>query len=441
MRSIRERIPNRDGAAIAALAALVGAGVLLRILLMRAQSPGFMSISDSSWYLIAAHVNVFAWAVEHDGNPWPAGYPAFLAVLYAIRDHLSFIALVQHVLGVGTAVLWFMTVRRVAPAAWGLLPAAVVLLAGPQLFLENAPMTETPFAFLLSGVAYCCVRAMDQRPALWGALAGLLAASAACMRVIALPLVLLIAAWMLVGATGGLKRRLTGAVAIALAAGLVFGTYLIEMKREAGYGGPTLTRSGNWKAPAPGTGKFVHASYVKRVAHDLTRYWGSNNRGVTGGYNYQGLVDIMILPRKMDFPFTYHFLTKGARTSRVVWWYPTSAPSSRRGLLTAMLGYERHTRLEGLPFVALVLLALVGIPLARGRRLVAGLLIFAIAAVTLLAPLLFLYFDARYVVPGYGPLAAAAAVGAASLWERATGLRRGEKRPSERAMASAHAGT
>jgi hypothetical protein len=437
MRSTGERVRTLDRLAITLLGLLVVGGTLLRILLTRAQVPGFMTASDSSWYLIAAHVNVFVWAVEQGGNPWPAGYPAFLALLYGIDDHLSFIAVVQHVFGVCTAVLWFLTVRRVAPALWGLLPAAVVLFAGPQLFLEHAPMAETPFAFLIAGVAYCAVRAADERPAVWGALAGLLAASAACVRVIGLPLVLLVAAWMLVGVGGGVRQRLTGAVAVVLAAGLVFGVYLVEMKREAGFGGPLLTRSGNWNGPAPGTGKLVGASYLNRVGHDLTRYWSSDDLGVTGGYNYDGLVGLLTQSKLLHFPdsaYTYRYLTEpGLRTNRVTDWYATGRKSVRTGLLTAMLGYERHTRIEGLPFVALVLLMLAGIPLARGARLAAGVLVAAIAAATLLVPLLFLYFDARYVVPGYGPLAAAAAIGAASLWERVVVPRR---RRRERTRAS-----
>ena len=61
---------------------LVGIG--LRVLLTRAQSPGFLSFSDSGYYLIGAHTNVFAWAAEESGNPWPAGYPTFLGAAYVL---------------------------------------------------------------------------------------------------------------------------------------------------------------------------------------------------------------------------------------------------------------------------------------------------------------------------------------------------------------------
>ena len=36
-------------------------------------------------------------------------------------------------------------------------------------------------------------------------------------------------------------------------ASLVLGAYLIDMKAKTGFGGPTLTRSGNYNVPNPGS--------------------------------------------------------------------------------------------------------------------------------------------------------------------------------------------
>jgi hypothetical protein len=403
---------------MASLLALVGLGIGLRILLVRAQTPGFTAVTDSFWYLIAAHVNVFTWAAAPNSYPWPAGYPAFLALVYVLDDHLSAVPLVQHALGLGTGVLWFLIVRRAVPSPWALLPAAVVLLAGPQLFIEHAPMAETLFAFLIAAATYGAVRAADRASVRWAIAAGLLVAAAGCVRVIGLPLIPLLSIWMLVGVRGSSRQRWMGAVVVALAAGLLIGSYLVEMKRETGYGGPTLTRSGNWKGPAPGLGRTEHDGYPKRVAQDLLRFWASDNRGPQGGFSYSGLMDHIDEPLDIDTKRPFLYLTQGVRYGAVAMWYSTTALNVNGGLVAFMHRYESLTRVEGPLFLLLLLLILGGIPFARGAQLTVGALVTGVAAVTLLTPVLFLYYDARYVVPGYGPLSAAAAIGGAMLWSR-----------------------
>jgi hypothetical protein len=44
----------------------------------------------------------------------------------------------------------------------------------------------------------------------------------------------------------------------------------------------------------------------------------------------------------------------------------------------------------------------------------------------LIAPVVTAVYAARYAVPGYGPLAAAGALGAATLWERLAARRRAQ---------------
>jgi hypothetical protein len=283
------------------------------------------------------------------------------------------------------------------------------------LFVEHAPLAESSFAFLIAAFTYCAVAALERRPALWGGAAGLLSSAAACVRVTGVLFVLVVVVWLVVASGGDLRRRLTGAVAAALAAGLLLGAYLGVMKHETGFGGPALTRAGQWGAPprtAPGT------SYLERVRSDLGRYWSSSDLREIGGYNYDGLAELLTYRTTLNDVFTYSYLTEGQRSSRVTAWYRTATTQSDGGLLGAARTYERRTRLEGVPFVVLLLLAVVGIPHALGRRLAVGVLLLAVAAVTLLVPVLYVFFDARYVIPGYGALAAAAALGAASLWER-----------------------
>src|SRR6185503_3300053 len=107
--------------AVAGLAAVLGAGALLRGLMMVAWSPGFMGWPDAKSYLDVAHGELFSNVLR------PAGYPLFLRVLDVVNPSLDLVVLVNHALGLGTAVLLFATVRRLgAPPALGLVPAAVV---------------------------------------------------------------------------------------------------------------------------------------------------------------------------------------------------------------------------------------------------------------------------------------------------------------------------
>jgi hypothetical protein len=393
--------PVGDRIAYLGLGALVVIGVGLRALLTIAQNPGSLGISDSAFYILAADRGAFLLPATYGIKPWPAGYPLFLNLLHHVSANLSFVSLAQHALGIATALLLFFTVRLVAPAVWGLLPAAVVLLAGPQIILEHAPLTESLFAFLIAAFIYCAARTLDARPVLWGALAGGLAAAAACVRVAGLPFVVVVVVWLLASNAGGWKRRLLVPAAAVLAAGLVFGTYLAEMKHQTGFGGPALTRGGNY-----GTPTRASENDLSRVTTNLGRFWSANDRGgFRVGYGYRGVIDIM------DTPSTSSLTTMRS-------YYRTVGVDRENGLFGTMLDYERWTRLQGFPFVLMVLLSLVGILFARGARLAVGSLAIATTFVTLFVPVAYVYFDARYVVPGYGPLALSAAIGAASIWHR-----------------------
>jgi hypothetical protein len=359
-----------------------------------------------------------------------------------------------------------------------LVPAAVVLLAGPQLFLEHALLSESLFAFLAAAICYCALRALDAGPLPWGLLAGLLAACSACVRSVGLVFVVVVVVWLLAATPGELRRRLAVGGAAALAAWLALALYVVTAQREAGYVGPGLTRVGGLHAysgvapfadcsrftPPPGTrglcerrpfaqrpgpiwyqlalgsppgrlfrtqfaltpdqdkrlAAFARAvvvgqplDYLEHVGKELTRFWDSERywRARWDGESYPNFMGTLWRPVLAD-------IVAVGRS-----WYTTGDIATRHGLWSAYQSYERATRLEGLAFLLLVLLALGGIPLARGRRLAAGLLLTAMALAALVTPIAATYFDARFAVPGYGTLAAAAAVGGATLWERAAAWR------------------
>src|SRR5205823_4638029 len=89
----------------------------------------------------------------------PAGYPAFLKVIRAIWSAMPFTVGIQHLMGIAIALLLYASARRIgASRGLALVPAAVVLFSGDQLFLEHALLSETLWALFLAGAVYALVR-------------------------------------------------------------------------------------------------------------------------------------------------------------------------------------------------------------------------------------------------------------------------------------------
>ena len=107
----------------------------------------------------------------------PAGYPAFLRAVHLVTfDYFPATIVLQHLLGIASGLLVYATVRRLgASRPLALVPTAVVLLGGDLIFFtEHAVLSEALFTFLLTAALYAAVRALDERPALWAAGAGVL---------------------------------------------------------------------------------------------------------------------------------------------------------------------------------------------------------------------------------------------------------------------------
>src|SRR4051812_9755328 len=235
------RLPTerRERVAVALLLALLAAGVILRLAMMLAQRPAFIGFPDVGTYIGAARDNVFEDPLR------PAGYPIFLAVVHALSARLSVTILLQHALGVATALLLYAGVVRAGFSRFAaLVPAAVVLLGGSQIFLEHTPISKALFTFLMAGAIYAAVR-VGERPSLpWAAGAGLLAALAGSVRVVGFALVIVLALWMVVALERPWRRRLLNAGACALAAVAVGSVYVFANDRTTGYAG--ITRAGSW---------------------------------------------------------------------------------------------------------------------------------------------------------------------------------------------------
>src|SRR5262249_26438367 len=196
------------------LGALLGAGLLLRVYFLLVWSPAITGYSDSGIY--------FDGAVGPISRVWtdpirPVGYSMFLRLLHGITPHLILVVIVQHLLGLGAALLFFLAVRRCGgPRGLGLAPAAIIALGGDELFLEHAALSDALFIFLLGAMLYCAIRASQGR-ALWAALAGLFAGLGVCDREAGLVMVAVIALWLAFSAGRPTRRTLAvGALSLAL---------------------------------------------------------------------------------------------------------------------------------------------------------------------------------------------------------------------------------
>src|SRR5256885_4278483 len=114
-------------APLVVLAALVAAGVALRGLLIADYRPAVFANADSARYI--------HFALEPPGllnDPFgPTGYSLFLRVAHRIDPHVQFTLVLQHLLGICSALLLYGTARRLGPPRWPPpIPPAVLLLSG-----------------------------------------------------------------------------------------------------------------------------------------------------------------------------------------------------------------------------------------------------------------------------------------------------------------------
>ena len=461
------RLPaeGRERAALAALVLLLAAGLGLRLWLTMSVRPALVGYADSYVYIGAAIGPLF-------GDPLrPMGYAVFLRLLHDLNANLSVTIVAQHALGLASALLLYLAARRVGvPRWWSLLPAAVVGLAGPQILIEHAPLTEGLFAFLQAAALYAAARAVGERDWAWALAAGALAGASATVRALGVFVVGALVLCLLAAPAAPWRRRLVRGGALLAAALVPLGAYVVQQDRQSGYAG--LTPAGSWslygrvapfadcdrfdppegtrrlcqtkpedERPGPNTyifdprrspairafgtpfeatqensdkvARFARAALIHQpfdlvdhvVTEDLVRYYSADRVARPGaGLGYDGLRDSLV--SGFQKPHT---------ALRISQYYTTSGELFRASRFDAFSSYERATRVSGLVFVVLALLA-VAAPVLAPRDLRRGAWLFlAVALVGVLGPLVTLFFDARYAIPAYGPLAAAAAVGGAGV--------------------------
>jgi len=155
----------------------------------------------------------------------PIGYPLLLGLLEPAHS-LAVVTSLQHVLGLGGAVLIYAVLRaRFGFPGWAATLAAVpVLFDAYQIELEHLVLADTLFTFLaLAAIAAVCwLPARGGRASAWrAALAGVLLAMAALTRPIAIPLIAIVLVYLAVRRMGWRVMAAASAAAIAPVAGYV----------------------------------------------------------------------------------------------------------------------------------------------------------------------------------------------------------------------------
>jgi hypothetical protein len=445
-----------------ALGILLVLGLALRMLFMLAYRPALLGYPDTSVYLSGVTGDLF-------GDPLRvAGYPAFLRVLHVVSSDLSFTTLVQHAAGLGTAVLLYLAARRIGGPRWvALVPAAVVLLGGDQLFFEHALLSEALFGLLVAGALYCAVRVEEAW--WWAGAAGALVGLATTVRLAGLVLAPLLVVWLLAR-----RPRLVPPAAAAAATLVVVLGYLVAAHSETGvwslapngaynfYGRVAPFADCSEFTPPEGTRALCQRSrpferpstqwYIFAGGSPAVRHFGEPQVGKptraavrhVGAFARAAAInqplDLVEIAAR-DFwryvapgsfrPYSPSPSVADYRAKLVErrWIdralqlaggeYSTRGTLVKRGLFARLGDYERVTRIEGPVMAVLLLLALAAPLVCRGPLRRGALLLAGTALALLVVPVVTHEYDGRFGVPAYGPLAAAAALalaGAAARW-------------------------
>lgn len=170
-------------------AGFVVLGLGLRVLVSVAYSPALELFADSYDYLRLAHAVV-------PGTWHPAGYPLFLTLL-SVTGSLGVVVAIQHLMGIAMGVVVYVLVLRLGARRWlAAIAALPVLLDGYQVSLEQFILAETlTDLLLLGGLAALLWR--EDVSARRGAAVGLILAAATLTRTAIVPVMVVVALYLL----------------------------------------------------------------------------------------------------------------------------------------------------------------------------------------------------------------------------------------------------
>ncbi len=179
----------------------------VRVVVMVAFPPAFV-LSDGPTYL----------GQVDDLHPRPdrvVGYGFLISALAEVSRSVWLVTAVQHVLGLVTAVVLYVLLRRWSVPGWlATLACLPVLFDAMQLVLEHQPLSDVVFVLLVVGG----IAALAWRPQPWlptVALGGLLLGLAVCVRVVGQPLIAVAVVFCVWAATTWRARVLTALVVVA----------------------------------------------------------------------------------------------------------------------------------------------------------------------------------------------------------------------------------
>jgi hypothetical protein len=188
------------------LALLIAGGLVLRVVTQFAYEPALLFI-DSKKYLYGTDFSLGAW-----GSFDPIGYTLLVLKPVLMVTNLGFVALLQHVLGLGMAVALYVLMLRRGVVRWlAALAVAPVLLDAYQLNAEQTIMPDVLFeALVVTGIVLLLWR---PRPGLaFVILAGLAFGTSAPVRQVGEALILPALVYVVAAARDWRTRLLQGAV-------------------------------------------------------------------------------------------------------------------------------------------------------------------------------------------------------------------------------------
>jgi hypothetical protein len=463
----------RETPALWALAAITTLGALARLFFLFSYRPGLIGYPDTLAYLYSAKVNLFFDGIH------PPGYAFFLRVLAEISPHLQLVTVVQHLFGLVGGLLLFDALRRAdVPRPVALVPVAFLMLDGSELLLEHAVLSDALFLFLLQVALWCVVRSW--RGSRWWAIAaGLSIGYASVVRIIGIELIPILLLGFLLAPAQRKSWRVGTVLITVVCSAIVVASFEYAHHVADGTWGLASTEDVNlygrvspWAdcskfKPPRGTADLcirtpvadrygpqwweftrgspmVHAypccigtknensrlksfaiaaiesqplTYLHYVARDLVRvvdptfasspYPSVGNRGY--GNTPTGLLKLELRQSQLAFEL---------KTERALY--------GSAGLIAQNVGiikaWDRDTRLEGPAMVAILILALLAPLLARDRPRRVAILLLIVAAMLIVEPILGAEYDWRYMVPSFGLLVSAAAIGGWQVWRRAAML-------------------
>jgi hypothetical protein len=464
-----------------ALALVVVGGILLRVVVWLAYDPAFLNVPDTASYLNMAANDLFNDPVR------TAGYPMILRLVHGVSTDIDSILALQHLFGIASGILLYLTVRRVGAPVWvAVVSAAAILLSLDQVVLEHTLLSEFQFTFLLVAALYCGVRALDEPRALVGALTsrhlwlvatGVLFALTAWTRGVSAPLIPLLILFFALAIPGAIWPRVGRAALVGGSAAAVLLVYFSLNSAATGTFGlaqasgwalyaraapfadctqftppegtevlcqnvPPETRPGpdyyTWRAQSPARRAFGYPP----AADDSLRAFGAKAI-IAQPRSYATAVGRDFLrfffPAINDDQFLagvdYEYLDIERRdhaierynAERMLTYYDADSQNVDKDALRTLSDFQQALRVHPLLMLQALILGVLGICFSAGRVRWALILLLGTSVALLAVPSGIGTYNARYSIPLGGPLIASGAIG---LWLTIVRIRDGGRSPA-----------